>query len=283
MKNKMILVTLIIFGMFLITGCEKKIDVSNNLKEPDKFEKLKEKLESVEWSCEISVSDIKTIKDNGMMELQPKMFITYNGDLYQFSVDKKYSNGTNCKKYDFNEKFENFYIYPNDRYLSLLVTTTGDFKDLDEDGNLVDFYSLVPKEYNAYIEKIYNENHNNYVKYITGHYGYYNVYNIKDNKVFLKQISDSGRYKNEELFAEFPNNENFISLNGRVFKTNKNYYRVDITNEKECNEYEDVNCIEGLVKFDDLENEYENISYFNGNYIIFNGDSKLYIYRLYYT
>ena len=280
MKNRMVFITLIIFGIFLITGCEKKID-ANNMNELDKLEKLKDKFESVEWSCEISVSNIKTIKDNGMMEIQPKMFITNDGDLYQFSVDKKYLNGTNCKKYDSNEKFDDFYIFPIDRDLSLFVTTTGDFKYLDKAGNLVDFYSIFIKKYHSYIEKLYNDNRYNYVKYIMGYDSYYNVYNIKDNKVFLKQISSSGYYKNEDLFAEFPNNENFISLNGKVFKTNRNYYKVGITNEKECNEYEDVNCIEGIVKFNDLEDEYDNISYFNGNYIIFNGDPTLYIYNQY--
>ena len=209
------------------------------------------------------------------------MFISKDGDLYQFSLDKKYSNEQNCKKYDSDKKYDRFYIFPNDRDLSLFVTNNGEFKYLDNDKNIVDFYSIYEKSYSSYISKLYNDNPNSYVKYVMGEDSYYNVYNVRDNKIYLKKISNLGVYINESVFAEFPVDENFISLEGRIFKTNKAFYKVGITNQKNCSEYEDIECIEGLVKLEDVSNHYNDIEYFNGNYIIFKNDNNIYRYSLY--
>lgn len=47
----------------------------------DKNNKYKTKYQKYEWKCDISLTKIKTIKDNGMMDIQPKMFISDDGDL----------------------------------------------------------------------------------------------------------------------------------------------------------------------------------------------------------
>lgn len=247
----------------------------------EKNNKYKSKYQKNEWECDVKLTEIKTIKDNGMMDIQPKMFISKDGDLYQFSLDKKYSNEQNCKKYDSDKKYDRFYIFPNDRDLSLFVTNNGEFKYLDNDKNIVDFYSIYEKSYSSYISKLYNDNPNSYVKYVMGEDSYYNVYNVRDNKIYLKKISNLGVYINESVFAEFPVDENFISLEGRIFKTNKAFYKVGITNQKNCSEYEDIECIEGLVKLEDVSNHYNDIEYFNGNYIIFKNDNNIYRYSLY--
>ena len=52
-----------------------------------------------------------------------------------------------------------------------------------------------------------------------------------------------------------------------------------ITNQEECSKYVDTEPVLGLVKLEDVSSEYDKISYFNGNYIIYNDDmSNLYIY-----
>ena len=39
---------------------------------------------------------------------------------------------------------------------------------------------------------------------------------------------------------------------GGIVKTNKGFYKVGIINQKKCSEYEDIECIEGLVKLEDV-------------------------------
>ena len=62
-------------------------------------------------------------------------------------------------------------------------------------------------------------------------------------------------------------------------KTDKSYYKLGIKNQEECNKYEDVEPVFGLVKLEQISNDYKLIKYFNGNYIIYNDDpNNLYIY-----
>ena len=152
---------------------------------------------------------------------------------------------------------------------------------MDNQKNLVDFYSIYESSYNSYISRLYNDNPNSYVKYIMGADSYYKVYNVKENKIYLKKISNLGKYIDESIFAEFPTGENFVSLEGRIFKTDKGFYKVGITNQKKCSEYEDVECIEGLIKIEDISSHYNDIEYFNGNYIIFKNDTNIYTYYSY--
>ena len=73
-------------AVMLTRFCENIFDIKN----PN--------LEKLNWISDVPLSEIKCIKDNGMMNIQPKMFITKSGELYEFSTDKKYSNEQVCKK-----------------------------------------------------------------------------------------------------------------------------------------------------------------------------------------
>ena len=277
-KKRLLIVLFIVLSSIFLFGCDNKNESNINHNSTNTQQK---KYKSIDWNCEIALSDIKTIKDNGMMDIQPKMFISKDGDLYQFSLEKKFSNEQNCKKYESNKKYDKFYIFPNDRDLSLFVTTNGKFKYLDNDRNLVDFFSVYNESYSAYMVKLYNNNPDSYVEYVMGYNSYYNVYTVKNNKIYLKEITTLGKNINETIFSEFPNNETFISLEGRIFKTDKSFYRIGIINQKQCSEYEDVECTYGLLKIEDISADYNNIEYFNGNYIIYKNDRKIYIYSIY--
>lgn len=245
----------------------------------DKKKKYRKKYQKYEWNCDIPLTKIKTIKYNGMMDIQPPIFISDDGDLYQFSLEKKYSNGQKCKKYESDKKYDRFYIFPNDSELSLFVTADGKFKFLDDEKKLVDFYSIYDYYNSSYISRLYSNNPNSYVLYKIERKGnYYKVYEVKENKIYLKKISNFGEYIDEIILAEFPSDEKFISLEGKIFKTDKGFYKIGVTNQKQCSEYMDVECIEGLIKIKDISSHYNDIEYFNGNYIIFKNDINIYLY-----
>ena len=117
-----------------------------------------------------------------------------------------------------------------------------------------------------------------------GQISYDIYYYIEGNNVYEYKLKYTNN-GNKELVSEtiidtLPENENFVSLEGRIIKTNTSFYKIGIKNQEECNKYEDITPIYGLVKLENISSEYDKISYFNGNYIIYKDDPKnLYIYR----
>lgn len=234
------------------------------------------KYRKVEWISDVPLNEIKTIKDNGMMNIQPKMFITNSGDLYEFSTEKRYSNEQVCKKVDTNEKFDRFDLFANDRDLSLIISSNdkyyyyidGEFKNYFVDDSL--------------IHKVNNEHRINYGHYEGGSENYRIYYYIDNNDIYEYKFKiNNGSFEtiSNEIIDTIPAEEKFISLEGRILKTDKSYYKLGVKNQEECNKYEDVEPVFGLVKLEQISNDYKLIKYFNGNYIIYNDDpNNLYIY-----
>lgn len=234
------------------------------------------KYRKVEWISDVPLNEIKTIKDNGMMNIQPKMFITNSGDLYEFSTEKRYSNEQVCKKVDTNEKFDRFDLFANDRDLSLIISSNdkyyyyidGEFKNYFVDDSL--------------IHKVNNEHRINYGHYEGGPENYRIYYYIDNNDIYEYKFKiNNGSFEtiSNEIIDTIPAEEKFISLEGRILKTDKSYYKLGVKNQEECNKYEDIEPVFGLVKLEQISNDYKLIKYFNGNYIIYNDDpNNLYIY-----
>ena len=268
----------------------KYLEVNGNIpEEQKKLDKIaskeyldtkKVKYQKVEWISNIPLTEIKCIKDNGMMNIQPKMFITNSGELYEFSTEKKYSNEQVCKKIDTDVKFDRFNLFANDRDLSIAISTDNQYYYY-VDGEFKDYYIN-----DATLRKINNEHPNNYGYYNGGATSYDIYYYVDGNNIYEYKLKinyhGGSKYTlvSDEIIDTIPENEKFISLDGRIIKTDKSYYKLGIKNQEECNKYEDVQPIFGLVKLEDISSEYNKISYFNGNYIIYKEDSNnLYIYR----
>lgn len=256
---------------------QKKLDKIAN---KEYLDTKKVKYQKVEWISNIPLTEIKCIKDNGMMNIQPKMFITNSGELYEFSTEKKYSNEQVCKKIDTDVKFDRFNLFANDRDLSIAISTDNQYYYY-VDGEFKDYYIN-----DATLRKINNEHPNNYGYYNGGATSYDIYYYVDGNNIYEYKLKinyhGGSKYTlvSDEIIDTIPENEKFISLDGRIIKTDKSYYKLGIKNQEECNKYEDVQPIFGLVKLEDISSEYNKISYFNGNYIIYKEDSNnLYIYR----
>ena len=111
---------------------------------------------------------------------------------------------------------------------------------------------------------------------------FYNYY-IENNGIYKRLLywKDSGTvYENPVLLYQFTD-ENVIGLEGKTFKTDKGFYKIGATNKEECEKYEDIERKEGIVKIEDISKHYEDIEYYNGNYIIFKNDNNIYRYSLY--
>lgn len=90
-----------------------------------------------------------------------------------------YSNEQVCKKIDTDIKYDEFYLYPNDRDLSLIISNEGEYYYLDNDKELQTY----DYDYDGLIHKINNEHPNNYGRWEGGATDYDIFYYIEDNKI----------------------------------------------------------------------------------------------------
>ena len=248
--------------------------VSQTLSEPNVQETTKPLKYSgypVEWISDIPLSEIKSIDNNDDMAIEPDMFITKSGDLYLLSTDKLFSNEQICKKVETDLKFERFLDYPNSRRASTIFSADGGYYTYNKETEQIE--PAYFGEGDTFIEEM-NSLHPN---------SYGDDYYIENNCLFivyrnyLPDDSATDSFKEtivETLIDTIPNGETFISWDGKVIKTDKAFYKIGIKNRDEVEKYADVKPIEGLEKIENVSNQYDDIKYFNGNFIIYKNDSK---------
>lgn len=260
----------LICSFIIIVG----IFVSQTLSEPNVQETTKPLKYSgypVEWISDIPLSEIKSIDNNDDMAIEPDMFITKSGDLYLLSTDKLFSNEQICKKVETDLKFERFLDYPNSRRASTIISADGGYYTYNKETEQIE--PAYFGEGDTFIEEM-NSLHPN---------SYGDDYYIENNCLFivyrnyLPDDSATDSFKEtivETLIDTIPNGETFISWDGKVIKTDKAFYKIGIKNRDEVEKYADVKPIEGLEKIENVSNQYDDIKYFNGNFIIYKNDSK---------
>lgn len=251
---------LIIICFICMVGCSSTTDIKekeNNLNVSSS--KLKSKYTSKEWKCSVPLENIKDI--SGF----ENVFITNEGELYEFSLEKLYSNDDYCKKIESNYKFTRFingaiitednkiFGYINNEFIEEPFAWTGAFR-----------YDLYKQHNNIFkFDKGYNETSFD----VTGitYYGY-----LDGNKIIVLDGIES----NIAYTYDLKDDEIFLGSYYEFIKTNKGYYYNGIINSSECNKYADVECVYGVKAFTELNDEYDNIYFFNGRQIIFKDDMK---------
>ena len=294
--KKIIAILLMISLIFILFGCTTNntpdapsSDTSSNvtLEETEPFEYLGH---PVDWISDIPLSEIKSIKRKAVNDTQPNMFITKSGDLYLFSTDKLFSNEQTCKKVDTNLKFDRFYLLFNDRTESIIISSDEKLYSYDENDNQIKLYDLGSgKEFftSKYLKNhsnIYGEEQGGYIN--NYHVNYYVYYYIEENSLYKATYSDEYypdlTFVSETIIDTIPEGETFISLDGKVIKTDKAFYKVGVKNRDEVDKYEDVEPIEGLEKIEDVSEQYDDIAYFNWSFIIYKDDNEhIYQYSYY--
>lgn len=288
--KKVIALLLMISLIFALFGCTTNntpeapsSDTSSNVT-PEETEPFKYLGHPVDWISDIPLSEIKSIKYRTMFDLQPNMFITKSGDLYLFSLDKLFSNEQTCKRVDTDLKFDRFYLYIDDRNSSTIISADENFYCYDESNGQIKVDDL--GYINSFTSK-YSKNHlNSYSEMQGGSITYYVYYYIEGNDLYKASYSYENftklKFVSEAIIDTIPDGETFISLDGKVIKTDKAFYKVGVKNRDEVDKYEDVKPIEGLEKIEDVSEHYDNIEYFNWSFIIYKNDDKhIYEYNYY--
>lgn len=265
--NKKLKVLLVLGCILIITGCGKSNDIKNNSNNENKDNKISCSINKNNGKYDYFINEslvcpqFKDIAYSG-----DRFFITNSGELYEYS-DKKYSTtNNNCKKADtdvlFDKIVENTLVSKDGNFYSFFE---GNLKRITDDeiqkGRA--WYGIDQMEikvYKAnnrifYLDQLDNEKPEIY-GYVDGNSIYSISYDWKSNKT------------NEKLLITFKDGEKVEKVTNGFVVTNKGYYRYGMTNQKECSEYEDINCEYGLVLVDTIDNCSNEIFYVSNNLIV---------------
>lgn len=258
--------------MILVNGCSNNVSVKNNKKnDKDKITQTEKRVIdkmsfTYKWDCEVPLNKIKDISTVGMN------FISDDGALYEFNLDKKYSTtGSHCRKANIDvsfEKFINIGIISSDKKVYL---QNGDnYVDISNEERIHGWVMGFPYGLYDYNENIIILN----IGSVDTKYGI-----VEDNKVYeyeTDSLSSDYIGKRKELYT-FSDGETLVGIYGSYIKTNKAYYVYGATNKNECEKYADIKCEYGIVKDKTLSDAYDEIYYMNNYYLIMKSDyNKLY-------
>ncbi len=259
--------------MILVSGCSNNVSVKNNKKnDKDKITQTEKRVIdkmsfTYKWDCEVPLNKIKDISTVGMN------FISDDGALYEFNLDKKYSTtGSHCRKVNIDVSFEKFIynkIISSDK--KVYLQNGENYVDISNEERIQGWVMGFPYDLYDYNENIIilNMDLDNSFKYGI----------VEDNKVYEYETGSlSSDYigKGKELYT-FSDGETLVGIYGSYIKTNKAYYVYGVTNKNECEKYADIKCEYGIVKDKTLSDAYDEIYYMNNYYLIMKSDyNKLY-------
>lgn len=190
--------------------------------------------------------------------------IIANNILYEYSANKKYeASNTKCKIIDNNASGYEYIgiIYKNVPYPECFIKD-GKLYNLNKSGFVL--VGFINKK-DEYYKNILNNEH---------FYYYYGSY-INDKEIRYTVVE-------EEYTIPLKEKVLFYSYDLKYIITNENVYEIGVDANDKCHIYEDVKCTYTLIKtnkLDDLlDNFKNNISYFDGKYLITKDNN---IYRIY--
>ena len=253
--KKILLVFVCVIFLSFICGCSNQ---ENN----NKTKQVKEQCSITrEFQSKMKCPEMKDIKHSG-----DGIFITNNGDLYEFSSDKYSTTNTNCRRVETDIKFDRI-------VKSTLITTNGECytynngilkqptKEEVEMGRA--WYGTNQMEI-----KLYNIKANIfYLADIDAEkpdiYGY-----IDNNNVYSVTYNWYTNQAEEKLIYTFPTDEEIEYVTNGYIITNKAYYVYGITNQKQCSTYADIECEYGLVKEEEKINCMDTILYVSNSLLV---------------
>lgn len=244
-------IALILMTLLILTGCRNSKEIDNTeAKKDNNFSTRYFKLEKINLDCNL----------NNITFISEKHIIA-NNILYEYSANKKYeASNTKCKIVDDNASgYEYIGIYGHDveRFIK-----DGKLYNLNKSGFVL--VGFINKK-DEYYKNILNNEH---------FYYYYGSY-INDKEIRYTVVE-------EEYTIPLKEKVLFYSYDLKYIITNENVYEIGVDANDKCHIYEDVKCTYTLIKtnkLDDLlDNFKNNISYFDGKYLITKDNN---IYRIY--
>lgn len=268
MKKIVSLIGVILICCF-ITGC--KGDITRTIRHSG-FN-----LSSSEFVCDYFISDTeKNLYIRKMKFLSSNFIVDDNGQVYDMSLSKLYSNNQNCLISDFSTPI-----------VAMFDNTIGMGEDLKyyymNNSNNVKAYSEVGISDNSYglydilfkvpsVIKIITVDQSSGVYYLLKNDG--NVYKYvvtrSDPQSPLTIVSNEVVYSKEEygFITDFNYSNN--AVNSTYILSETSFYRMVISNKESCSKYADVECVYDLKNDVDLLAQKDYISGYNGSLLITN-------------
>jgi len=247
MKIKMIILFIILMSMcLLLNGCTNNVDnniapETNNIEDNNYIEGY-EYIKTID--CEALKKEVKFMKDG--------VIITATNEVYGYNVDQKYSNDTNCSK--FEDTVEIMLIgegkvYENNQQVSF------NLEDLSMTKSITELTSrriepIKDAGYYIYMQGPAKEGSSNTM------YGVKNNSNIiysfelglgtkKENgfnRTYYKVEKEQIDYElsDDEIIVDFLYNKKEADFVKDFIRTNKSYYGKRITNPEESEQYVDI-------------------------------------------
>lgn len=195
--------------------------------------------------------------------------ITEDGDIYEISLNLKYSNDENCKKANVSFQVDGLFgdvARSKDGKLYYLTTqnTASKYSAVSNSEDNYQLYSLLLSDKNNLkIQAIDNNTGSYYILKTDGNVYNYIVSRDKDNKNYII-VSSNIAYSKTEYdgnIVDFSYKKNDISS---YIKTNKQVFRLRASNYEDCQKYADVECIYKMIEDDVFIEHREKILAFNG-------------------
>lgn len=214
------------------------------------------------FSCK-EVEKVKYLYDN--------FLVSESNDIYYISLDLPYSNKSNCRLINSNEKLQSIYgeetfkSYNNIIY-SFDYNNYSDFPVINSTDKITEFLL----NDNTNLKIINNENHYYTLKNDGNIYDY--VIEEKDNIVSI--VTSTLLYSSNSLDGTIIDFYYSSNMPSNYIKTSTSYYTFKPNNE-ECKKYADIECNYELKK-DELLNKYSNEIYaYNGKRVILSNGKVL--------
>jgi len=205
--------------------------------------------------------------------LDSSFLITKNGNVYEVSLEQKYSNKQNCKKVEVPTNFiavlDNKIAKGSDNKLYYLTASSNleKYSEVTPADNSYEIYSLLFSD-DGVIKVItvnqstgtyfFLKNDGNVYKSVISRDNYQSPYRLISTSV----VYDSAEYGN---IIDFNYSGNLVS---NYIITDQTIYRMRKKNSKECSKYVDIECEYESFNDETLYNYRDKILGFNGNLLI---------------
>ncbi len=261
MRNKLKIV--FVFMMVLgFCGCDG--DVTRDIRHAGYT------LNSEKFVC----SDLMPKDDSDISYKKIKYFnneyiITEEGDIYEISLNLKYSNDENCKKANASFQVDGLFgdvARAKDGKIYYLTTqnTASKYSAVSNSEDSYQLYNLLLSDKNNLkIQAIDSSTGSYYILKTDGNVYNYIVSRDKDNKNYVIVSSNIAYSKTEYNgdIVDFSYKKNDISS---YIKTNKQVFRLRASNYEDCQKYADVECVYKMTEDDAFIKHREKILAFNG-------------------
>ena len=173
--------------------------------------------------------------------------ITEKGKIYEISLDRKYSNDTNCKVADTNIEvvsiFDDSIVKASDGKLYYLLSdTVTPYTEVTSQDNSYELYSLLLSQLG--VTKVTTVDSSSGIYYALNSNGNVYIYQVskKDRNSSLEVTGSSIIYRNSDYGGNIIDYNYVGNSNSTFIRTKDKVYKMTAENGTECSKYADVEC-----------------------------------------